>query len=81
MILENLLLCMDFVVRGCELRIDLRNIKFVVNWLIPDNLIEPRSFMWLALFRNEVSLQCTLEKESVTFQFIAIENQVTEALT
>ena len=39
---KQLLLCMDFVVRGCEFYIDLRNIKFVVNWLIPDNLIEPR---------------------------------------
>jgi hypothetical protein len=39
---KQILLCMDFVVRGCELCIDLRNIKFVVNWLIPDNLIEPR---------------------------------------
>jgi hypothetical protein len=39
---KQLLLCMDFVVRGCELCIDLRNIKLVVNWLIPDNLIEPR---------------------------------------
>jgi hypothetical protein len=28
-----------------------------------------------------MSLQCTLENESITFQFIAIENQVIEALT
>jgi hypothetical protein len=39
---KQLLFCMDFVVRGCEFCIDLRNIKFVVNWLIQDNLIEPR---------------------------------------
>jgi hypothetical protein len=39
---KQLLFCMDFVVRRCEFCIDLRNIKFVVNWLIQDNLIEPR---------------------------------------
>ena len=74
---KQLLFCMDFVVRGCEFCIDLRNIKFIVNWLIQDNLIDGVS----KLFRNEMSLQCTLEKASITFQFIAIENQVTEALT
>jgi hypothetical protein len=52
---KQLSLCMDFVVRGCEFCIDLRNIKFVVNWLIPDNLIEPRQFMGL---ENYLGMKC-----------------------